>query len=94
MGSLRCGGSESKGSQVSNVYLILNETTFKGTEQITTEVTEVYDNLQGAMDYIADLAEDNDVVIEEDADSVYLPPSGHIESDEYYIVEMELRSNG
>lgn len=76
------------------VYLILNETTFFGTDQVTTEPIEVYDNLQGAMDWIHDLAKDNDVEIEDDANSVYVPVRDGIETDEYYIIEMELKSNG
>lgn len=77
---------------MSQAYLILNETTFIGTDQITTEPVELYDNLQGAVDWLADLALDNDVQIEEDANSVYLPPQTGMETDEYYIVEMELKS--
>lgn len=77
---------------MSQAYLILNETTFIGTDQITTEPVELYDNLQGAVDWLADLAMDNGVQIEEDANSVYLPPQTGMETDEYYIVEMELKS--
>lgn len=77
---------------MSQAYLILNETTFIGTDQITTEPVELYDNLQGAVDWLADLALDNGVQIEEDANSVYLPPQVGMETDEYYIVEMELKS--
>jgi hypothetical protein len=77
---------------MSEIYLILNETTFIGTDQVTTEPVEVYDNLQGAMDWIHELAQDNGVQVEEDANSVYIPPSEGIETDEYYIIEMELKS--
>ncbi|WAB09300.1 hypothetical protein SEA_STELLA_60 [Streptomyces phage Stella] len=79
---------------MSTVYLILNETTFIGTDQVTTEPVEVYDDLQAAMDWIHDLAEDNGVQVEDDANSVYVPPSEGIETDEYYIIEMELKSRG
>jgi len=77
---------------MSTAYLILNETTFTGTDQVTTEPVELFDNLQGAMDWLAELALDNGVQVEEDANSVYIPPNIGMESDEYYIVEMELRS--
>lgn len=79
---------------MSTVYLILNETTFIGTDQVTTEPVEVYDNLQGAMDEIHELAQDHDVLVEDDANSVYIPPAEGIETDEYYIIEMELKSRG
>lgn len=79
---------------MSTVYLILNETTFIGTDQVTTEPVEVYDDLQAAMDWIHDLAEDNGVQVEDDANSVYVPASEGIETDEYYIIEMELKSRG
>lgn len=77
---------------MSTMYLILNETTFIGTDQVTTEPVELYDNLQGAMDWIHELALDNGVQVEEDANSVYIPPSEGIETDEYYIIEMEVKS--
>lgn len=70
-------------------YLILNETTFIGTDQVTTEPVELYSNLQGAMDWIHELALDNGVQVEDDANSVYVPPNEGIETDEYYIIEME-----
>ncbi len=77
---------------MSTAYLILNETTFTGTDQVTTEPVELFDNLQGAVDWLADLADENGVQVEEDANSVYIPPNIGMESDEYYIVEMELKS--
>jgi hypothetical protein len=77
---------------MSTVYLILNETTFIGTDQVTTEPVEVYDNLQGAMDWLAELARDQGVEVEDDANSVYIPPQIGMETDEYYIIEMELKS--
>ena len=77
---------------MSQAFLILNETTFTGTVQVTTEPVELFDNLQGAVDWLADLAEDHGVLIEDDANSVYIPPNIGMESDEYYIVEMELKS--
>ena len=77
---------------MSTAYLILNETTFIGTDQVTTEPVELFDNLQGAVDWIHELALDNDVQVEEEANSVYIPPAEGIETDEYYIIEMELKS--
>jgi hypothetical protein len=89
MGSFRSGSTEDKDPQVSTKYLILNETTFIGTDQVTTEPVELYGTLQGAMDWIHELALDNDVVVEDDANSVYIPSGEGIETDEYYIIEME-----
>ena len=79
---------------MSAMYLILNETTFIGTDQVTTDPVELYDDLQAAMDWIHDLAEDHGVQVEDDANSVYIPASEGIETDEYYIIEMELKSRG
>ena len=75
------------------VYLILNETTFHGTDQVTTEVVEATLDLQVALDWLFDLAQENDIYSEDDANSVVLPgtPGTGIEADEYYIVEMELK---
>lgn len=73
------------------IHLILNETTFRGTGNVATEVAAAFHSLQSAMDYISDLAEEHDVFAEDDADSVYLPPEfDYVESDEYYIVEMSI----
>lgn len=72
-------------------FLILNETTFIGTNQVTTEPVSLHETLTGAVEWLAELASDNDVLIDEDANSVYLPPQIGMESDEYYIVEMELK---
>jgi hypothetical protein len=82
---------------VSDIYLILNETTFHGTDAITTEVVSpAHPNLQSALDGIQDIAEELEVVIDDDADSVTVEgPSGTgIATDEYYIIEMEMKSNG
>ena len=70
-------------------YLILNETTFIGTDQISTEPVSLHSTLDGACGWLADLAEEHDVFIEDDANSIYIPPATGIETDEYYIVEME-----
>lgn len=75
---------------MSTAYLILNETTFIGTDQISTEPVSLHATLEGAVKWLADLAADNDVYIEPDANSVYIPPNTGIDTDEYYIVEMEM----
>lgn len=73
------------------IHLILNETTFRGTDNVSTEVVAAFYTLQSAMDWIQDLAEEHGVYVEDDANSVYLRPEfDHVESDEYYIVEMEV----
>lgn len=76
---------------MSTKYLILNETTFHGTEQVTTEVTSLHASLQGAMDEIHDIAEDLEVEVEDDANSVVVEGAygTGIETDEYYIIEIE-----
>lgn len=91
MGSFRSGSTEDKDPQVSTKYLILNETTFHGTEQVTTEVTSLHATLQGAMDEISNIAKDLDVYVEDDANSVVVEGEygTGIETDEYYIIEME-----
>lgn len=72
-------------------YLILNETTFHGVDQVTTEVTSLHATLQGALDEIHEIAEDLEVEVEDDANSVVaLGEYGTgIQTDEYYIVEIE-----
>ncbi len=79
---------------MSSVFIILNETTFHGTEQVTSEIVPpVYFSLQGAMDALHDIAEGMDAVIEEDADSVMVSGSygTGIDTDEYYIIEAEVK---
>lgn len=76
---------------MSTKYLILNETTFHGTDQVTTEVTSLHATLQGAMDGIADIAGELEVEVEDDANSVVVDGEygTGIETDEYYIIEIE-----
>lgn len=73
-------------------YIIINETTFRATDNISTEVLpEGYTSLQRAVDFIHELADEYGVYVEDDADSVYLPPSAeYITSDEYYIAEVSI----
>lgn len=76
---------------MSTKYLILNETTFHGTDQVTTEVTSLHASLQGALDAIHDIAKELDVEVEDDADSVVVDGvyGTGIETDEYYMIEIE-----
>lgn len=76
------------------VYLILNETTYLGTEQVTTEVVEATLDLQWAMDWLQELAAENEIYVADDADSVVLQGrhGTGVDVDEYYIAEMELRN--
>jgi hypothetical protein len=77
-----------------NAYAILNEATPIGAAFPITEILQpVYTNYQAALDGLADIADDAGVGLEDEA-SVSLPVKGtHLETDEYYIVELEL-SNG
>ena len=79
---------------MSTKYLILNETTFHGTDQVTTEVTSLHASLQGALDAIHELAEELEVEVEDDANSVVVDGvyGTGIETDEYYIIEIEENS--
>lgn len=78
---------------MTEAYLVLNETTFLGTDQVSTEPVSLHGTLAGAVDWLATKAEDNGVDIEDDANSVYIPapPGSGIDTDEYYIVEMEMK---
>lgn len=77
---------------MSDVYLILNETTFHGTDQVTTEVLEATLSYQKALDYIAEIALENDIVLTDDASVTLAGAYGTgIEADEYYVIEMELK---
>lgn len=81
---------------MSEVFLILNETTFHGTDQVTTEVVSAHDSLQGALDEIQDIADELGVEVEDDANSVVVDGvyGTGIETDEYYIIEMEMKHRG
>lgn len=91
MGSLGSRGAESEDSKVTTKFLILNETTFHGTDMVTTEVTSLHATLQGAMDAVHDIAQDLGVEVEDDANSVVVKGDygTGIEDDEYYIIEIE-----
>lgn len=78
---------------MSKVYFILNETTFQGTDQVTVEVVSASLDLDRMLDEIQEIARDNEIYVDGDADSVTLPGAHgtSIESDEYYIAEEELK---
>lgn len=80
---------------MSDIFLILNETTFHGTDMITTEVVApAHPTLQSALDAIQEIAEELEVAIEDDADSVTVEGvyGTGIATDEYYIVELEMKN--
>lgn len=74
-----------------NAYVILNEATPIGATFPITEILQPgYTNYQAALDGLADIADSAGVDLEDEA-SVSLPVKGtHLETDEYYIVELEL----
>ncbi len=79
---------------MSEVFIIVNETTFHGTDQVTSEIVPpVYSALQGALDALHEIAEELDVTVEDDANSVTVsgPYGTGIDTDEYYIIEAELK---
>lgn len=78
---------------MSSVYLIINETTFHGTDQVVTEVVEASLSFQWALDYIQELAAENDIFVGPDDDNVILQGEHGtgVDVDEYYIAEMELK---
>ncbi len=80
---------------MSSAFVILNESFPINVDIPTTEIVEnkCYPTLQAAMSALADIAEEFDVYVEDDANSVYVPTEGtHLESDEYYIVELEMHN--
>ena len=81
---------------MSYVYVILNESTPLGVDLVVTEIVPpAYWTYEKALDALATIAEDNGVFLEDDATSVYVPVGGtHLESDEYYVVELEMDGNG
>jgi hypothetical protein len=79
-----------------NVYAIFNESSPIGSDLVITEVVQpLRFTYEEALADLQQIAEDNDVYVEDDASSVYVPVMGtHLESDEYYIVEMEVSNRG
>lgn len=81
---------------MSNVYAILNESAPMGTDLVITEIVHPLRwTYEDALADLQQIAEDNGVFLEDDASSVYVPVGGtHLESDEYYIVELGVENRG
>lgn len=78
------------------IYLIINESFPVG---MTTPMTEVvqpaWRTLQDALQGLNDIASEYGLTLEDEETSVFLPVEGtHLESDEYYIIEMEVLDHG
>lgn len=71
------------------VYIIMNETLLRDVPYPATEAVAGYSTLQGAIDFLNDLATEYEVSVRPDPTSVYLPETGH-QIDEYYIQEIEV----
>ena len=81
---------------MSNVYAILNESAPVGVDLVITEIVQPLRwTYEEALADLQQIAEENGVYLEDDASSVYVPVGGtHLESDEYYIVELEVSNRG
>lgn len=82
---------------MATTYVILNESVshYAGGMPITEVVQPARWEYQDALDDLADLAKDNGVELEEGSSSVFLPVQGtHLESDEYYIISLEVEDRG
>lgn len=81
---------------MASIFLILNEAYPKGVSMPVTEVVNPARwTYQDALDDLSDIASDAGVVIDGDESSVFLPTKGtHLESDEYYIIELEVSDRG
>lgn len=82
---------------MTNIFVILNESISKYAPGMP--VTEIVQparwQYQDAMDDLTDLAKDNGVEIDHESTSVFLPvENSHLESDEYYIIELEVTDRG
>lgn len=77
---------------MSSVFVIVNESTIRGVDYPTVEyVQPLHFTMAGALQALAEIAEDAGVILEGDENSVYLPTQGTpFESDEYYIEEVEV----
>lgn len=80
---------------MATVYVIMNESFPKGADFPLTEVVSparwTYDD---AVDDLADIARDAGVELDDES-SVYVPPKGsHLETDEYYIIPLEVEYRG
>jgi hypothetical protein len=75
---------------VTSVYAIFNESAPTGTDLVLTEVVQPlrwsYDD---ALQDLRDIAAEAGVTLDSESTSVYVPVKGtHLETDEYYIVEL------
>jgi hypothetical protein len=81
---------------VKNIYLIMNEATVSENYHggIVVEVVSAWGSEQSALEGLHLIALESGIELDPGEDSVYLPvtPTSHLESDEYYIVEMELNN--
>ena len=81
---------------MSNIYVIINESLPKGSNLVLTEIVPPARwTYQEALDDLADIAYDNGVEVDAEDSSVYVPVKGtHLETDEYYIIELEVTDRG
>ncbi len=80
---------------MATIYVIMNESFPKGADFPLTEVISpgrwTYND---AVDDLADIARDAGVELDDES-SVYVPPKGeHLETDEYYIIPLEVEDRG
>jgi hypothetical protein len=80
---------------MATVYLIMNESFPKGANFPLSEiVSPARWSYQDAVDDLADIAREAGVELDDES-SVYLPPKGdHLETDEYYIIPLEVEDRG
>lgn len=73
-------------------FLIMNDTVFDGVGGIQTEVVTGYNDLNHALQFIYDISLDFGVTPGDGAWSVAVPPeTSYVESDVYYIQELEIQ---
>ena len=79
-----------------SVFVVINESQPKGAPMVLTEIVHPARwSYQEALDDLRDIAEEAGVYLDEDASTVYVPiQNTHLESDEYYIIELEVKSRG
>lgn len=74
------------------VFLIMNESfPTSGDIPITEIVPPAWLDYQSALGALSDIAADSGLSLQDGESSVYLPVKGtHLDSDEYYIIELEV----
>lgn len=79
-----------------SVFVIINESKPVGSDIVLTEVVPpARSSASDIMDDLRDIAHDSGVDIGPDDTSVYVPVKGtHLETDEYYIIELEVEDRG